>query len=332
METLVYVEDEAGEPTLESLALLSRAAELGGAVTAVVCGSVTAERAAGLGEYGATRAVVADHPALRSSLAQPRVDVLARLYERRRFDSLLFATSTLTADVAGGLAARLEAGLNWDLVSLERRGESLAGTRLALNDSAVVEVTWRRKPELGLVRPGVFEPVRRPGAAEAELERVEVALAEWSAGSAVVEYRPVAAEEQPLEEAGVIVTAGRGLGERENLALVEALAAALGGVVGTTMPLVDRGWCPHSIQVGLTGKRVRPRLYIACGVSGAIQHKVGMDRSGTIVAINTDPNAPIFRFCDLGVIGDVLEVVPALTELIRERRAKTDADRGSPIS
>ncbi len=319
-ETLVYVEDEAGEPTVESLALLSKAAELGGTASALVCGTVPAERAARLGEHGAACVYVAEHPALRGSLPQPRVDVLARLYEQRGFDSLLFATSTLTADVAGGLAARLEAGLNWDLVSLERRGDALAGTRLALNDSAVVEVSWRRKPELALVRPGVFEPIRRPDAAEAELVHVEVELADWSAGATVVEHRPAAADEQALEEAAVIVTAGRGLGARENLALVEALAGELGGTVGATMPLVDRGWCPHSIQVGLTGKRVRPRLYIACGVSGAIQHRVGMDRSGTIVAVNTDPNAPIFRFCDLGVIGDALEVLPALTELLRERR------------
>jgi electron transfer flavoprotein alpha subunit len=318
-ETLVYVEDDGGEPTADSLGVLSKAVDLGGEVGAVLCGSAVAGSAARLREFGAARVYVAEHPALSDQVPQPRVDVLARLHGERGFESLLFATSTLTADIAAGLAARLETGLNWDLVELERRDGALVGTRLALDDSVSVEVAWKRKPQLALIRPGTFEPQRR--ADEATVENVEVSFEDWSTQAVVVEHRDVQGEEQSIEDAVVIVAGGRGIGRPENLALLDELAAVLDGAVAATMPLVDMGWCPQSMQVGQTGKRVRPKLYIACGVAGAIQHKVGMDRSGTIVAINTDPNAPIFRFCDLGVIGDVCDVVPGLTELIRRQRA-----------
>ncbi len=317
--TLVYIEEEAGGPTADSLGVLSKAVELGGEVAAVLCGPAAARSAQQLHGRGAARVLVADHPALSDSLPQPRVDVLARLHEEHGFDSILFPTTTLSADVAAGLAARLEAGLNWDLVGLERRDGALVGTRLALNDSVVVEVAWKGAPQVALVRPGIFEPGRRAGGGEAAIERVEIAPKEWSTRAAVVEHRDVEDDEQPIEEAAVIVAAGRGIGDPSNLTIVAALADALDGRVAATMPLVDMGWCSQSIQVGQTGKRVRPKLYVACGVSGAIQHKVGMDRSGTIVAINTDPDAPIFRFCDVGVIGDVLDVVPRLTELVRKR-------------
>lgn len=320
MKTLVYVEDREGEPSADSLGAVSKAAQLGGDVAAVVCGSEVAALAPILGNCGATRVYVADSPALEAPLPQPRVDVLAGLFRDQEFDNLLFATSVLTADVASGLAARLEAGLNWGLSDLERRGDTLVGKRLALGDSVLLDVGWKGAPRLALIRPGSFEQVATGG--RAEVEQIRVEIDEWSARTVMLQRASHASEGPSIEDADVIVAGGRGIGSRESVALLEELADALGGVVAGTMPVVDAGWLPYSAQVGQTGKTVRPKLYVSCGVSGAIQHRVGMDGSGKIIAINQDPKAPIFDFCDLGIVGDLHQVVPKLTQLLRTRAAE----------
>jgi electron transfer flavoprotein alpha subunit len=234
------------------------------------------------------------------------------------FDTVLFGSSVLSADVAAGLAARLGAGLNWDLVDLELRDGELVGKRPALQDSVVAEVAWKGEPRIALVRSGTFEPVETGG--EAEVEGVPVALEDFSTRAVMVERAHAESEGPSIEDADVIVAGGRGLGEPDKFALLEELAAALGGAVAATRAVVDAGWYPYSTQVGQTGKTVAPKLYVACGISGAIQHKVGMQGSGTIVAINKDPNAPIFEYADVGVVGDLHQIVPKLTELVREKR------------
>ncbi|MEX2465205.1 MAG: electron transfer flavoprotein subunit alpha/FixB family protein, partial [Gaiellaceae bacterium] len=236
----------------------------------------------------------------------------------RRFDTVLFGASVLTADIAAGLAARLDAGLNWDLVDLELQEGKLVGKRPALQDSVIIEVGWKSEPRLALIRSGTFEPVESGG--EAEVEEIPVEVEEWSTQATMIERAHAESEGPNIEEADVVVAGGRGLGKPENFSLVEDLAKALGGAVAATRAVVDAGWYPYSAQVGQTGKTVAPRLYIACGISGAIQHKVGMQGSGTIVAINKDPNAPIFEYSDLGVVGDVHEIVPKLAELVRQRK------------
>ncbi|MDQ3859846.1 MAG: electron transfer flavoprotein subunit alpha/FixB family protein [Actinomycetota bacterium] len=319
MPTLVYVEHHEGEAQKPSLGVLSKAAQLDEEVAAVLCGADVGSIAAGVGKFGASRVLVADDPALASPLPQPRVDVLERLVRDRGFDTVLFGASVLTADVAAGLAARLGAGLNWDLIDLERSDGRLVGKRAALGDSLLVDVGWRGEPRLALVRSGTFEPIAHGG--EADVEAVPVAIDEWSRATAMLEQ---AHEEQAgpsIEDADVVVAGGRGLGSPDRFALLEELALALGGAVAATRAVVDAGWYPYAAQVGQTGRTVSPRLYLACGISGAIQHKVGMQSSGTIVAINKDPNAPIFEYCDLAVVGDLHEIVPRLTELVRERRA-----------
>ncbi|HVS09302.1 MAG TPA: electron transfer flavoprotein subunit alpha/FixB family protein [Planctomycetota bacterium] len=319
MAVFVFVEHHAGEPSRSSLGVLGKAAELSDEVVAVVCGSGVRELAATLGRYGAGRVAVADDPALEAPLPQPRVDVLATLAGREGgFDTLLFAASVLAADVAAGLAARLEAGLNWDLVDLERRDGELIGKRPALQDTVIVDVGWTGEPRLGLFRSGAFDPVEREG--EAKVEEIPVELEEWSTKAVMLEQAHEESEGPSIEDADVIVAGGRGLGGPENFALVEALAQALGGAVAATRAVVDAGWYPYASQVGQTGRTVAPKLYVACGISGAIQHKVGMQSSGTIVAINKDPNAPIFEYSDLGVVGDLHEIVPKLTELVRQRK------------
>jgi electron transfer flavoprotein alpha subunit len=318
MATLVYVEDHEGEPVKGALGVLSRAADLGEDVAAVLCGSGVEGLAEQVGRHGAARVLVADDPALEAPLPQPRVDVLAKLVEAEGFDTVLFGASVLTADVAAGLAARLDAGLNWDLVDFEQKDGKLVGKRPALQDSVVLDVGWKTEPRLALIRSGTFEPKEQEGSAE--VTKIAVEIEDWSQKAAMLERAHEESEGPSIEDADVIVAGGRGLGKPENFSLVEDLAKALGGAVAATRAVVDAGWYPYATQVGQTGKTVAPKLYIACGISGAIQHKVGMQSSGTIVAINKDPNAPIFEYADLGVVGDLHDIVPKLTELVRERK------------
>jgi electron transfer flavoprotein alpha subunit len=316
--TLVYVEHHGDEPQKASLGVLSKAATLWPDVTAVVCGSGVRTLADQVGAHGAATVLVADDPALADPLPQPRVDVLATLVRDRGFDTVLFGSSVLAADVAAGLAARLEGGLNWDLVELSLDGGELVGTRPALQDAVLVDCAWTTEPRIALVRAGTFEPAATGGGAT--VEDVPVTVEEWSRGATLVDQELATSEGPSIEEADIIVAGGRGLGGPEHFALVEELAAALGGAVGATRAVVDAGWYPYATQVGQTGKNVSPKLYVACGISGAIQHKVGMQSSGTIVAINKDRNAPIFDFCDLGVVGDLHQIVPKLTELVNRRK------------
>ena len=320
MSTLVFLEHHDDELQKGALGVLSKAAQLGDAdVAGAIVGSGVRALAEEAGKFGAAKVFVADDEALSAPLPQPRVDVLASLVRDHGYDTVLFAASVLAADVAAGLAARLDAGLNWDLVDLAQQDGRLVGKRPALGDSIFVDVSWTDTPRLAMFRSGTFDPAATGGTAE--VEDVSVALEEHSRVATMIERAHAESEGPDLAEADVIVAGGRGLGGPENFTLVEELAKALGGAVGATRAVVDAGWYPYSTQIGQTGKTVSPKLYVACGISGAIQHKVGMQSSGTIVAINKDPNAPIFEFCDLGVVGDLHQIVPKLTELVRQRRA-----------
>jgi electron transfer flavoprotein alpha subunit len=317
--TLVFLEHHEGELVRNSLGVLSKAAALGGDVAGVIAGSGVRDLAAQAGEHGAARVYVADDPALAAPLPQPRVDVLASLVTDKGFDTVLFGQSVLAADLASGLAARLDAGLNWDLTDIRLEDGKLVGTRPALADSVVVDVGWTSEPRLALFRTAAFDPA--PTGGSAEVEEVAVSLQEHSTGAVMLEQAHAERSGPSIEDADVIVAGGRGLGKPEGFGMLEELAKTLGGAVAATRAVVDAGWYPYPSQVGQTGKTVSPKLYIACGISGAIQHKVGMQASSTIVAINKDANAPIFEFCDLGVVGDVNDIVPKLTELVRARKA-----------
>jgi electron transfer flavoprotein alpha subunit len=316
---LVFLEHHGGAFAKNSLAVLSKATALSGEVHGVAIGSGVRELAAAAGAHGASKLWVAESELLEAPLPQPRVDVLASLVRRQGYDTVLFGQSVLAADVAAGLAARLEAGLNWDLTDLVERGGNLVGKRPALQDSVIVDVGWKSEPRLALFRSGAFDPQETGG--DADVEDVQVELQDFSTAATMAEQAHAESEGPSIEDAQVIVAAGRGLGGPENFELVEDLAKALGGAVAATRAVVDAGWYPYSSQVGQTGKTVSPKLYIAVGISGAIQHKVGMQSSGTVVAINKDGNAPIFEFADLGVIGDLHEIVPKLTELVKQRRS-----------
>ena len=318
MSTLVYIEQHEGEAQRASLGVLGKAASLWGSVSAVVLGEGAEAIAGTLGEFGASEAHAADSPALSSPLPQARVDALASLITERGFENIIFAATVLTADVAAALASRLDAGLNWGLTDFRLDGGALIGTQPALADSVYVDVGWTSTPRLALVRSGAFDAQATGGSVE--VSTFEPAVAEWSTDAVLVERETALSEGPAIEEADVIVAGGRGLGAPEHFSLCEALAEQLGGAVGATRAVVDAGWYPYATQVGQTGKTVTPKLYIACGISGAIQHKVGMQNASVIVAINKDKNAPIFDYCDFGVIGDVHDVVPKLTELVRQQK------------
>ncbi len=316
MKALVFCEHHDGAVTRGSLGVLSHAVSIGAEVAGVVAGSGVAGLAAEVGAHGAATVFVADAAALEAPLPQPRVDVLAKLVRDEGFDAVLFAQSVLAADVAAGLAARLGAGLNWDLVGLSADG---VGKRAALADSVLVDVGWVGEPRIAVFRSGAFDAVATGAAAE--IREVAVELEEFSQLATMVEQAHAQQQGPSIEDADVIVAGGRGLGAPEKFTLCEELAGALGGAVAATRAVVDAGWYPYSAQVGQTGKTVAPKLYVAVGISGAIQHKVGMQGSSVIVAINKDPNAPIFDFSDLGVVGDLNTIVPKLTELIRAQRS-----------
>jgi electron transfer flavoprotein alpha subunit len=317
VKTLVFLEHHGGQLTKASLGVLAKA---GSDVAGVIAGSgVGTQLARSAGPYGAATVFVADDERLAAPLPQPRVDLLAALVRDEGFEAVLLAQSVLAADLAAGLAVRLGAGLNWDLVDIREEDGALIGTRPALGDSVWVDVGWSSVPGIGVFRAGAFDPVERGG--NAEVRELPLLLEEHSLLAELVESAVDETGGPSIEEAEIVVAGGRGLGSPDKFTLVEELAAALGGAVAATRAVVDAGWYPYSTQVGQTGKTVSPKLYVAVGISGAIQHKVGMQGSGTIVAINKDPNAPIFDYADLGVVGDLNEIVPRLARLVRERKA-----------
>jgi electron transfer flavoprotein alpha subunit len=309
-KTLVFLEHHDGVIQKNSLAVLSKAASVGDA-HGVVIGAGVRDVASSVG----TTVWVADDERLAAPLPQPRVDVIAKLVRDEGYDTVLFGQSVLAADIAAGLAARLDAGLNWGLVDFDGTN----GRAPQLQDTVVVEVGWSSPVRVGIFRAGALDATELGGANEVKDAAVE--LEDFSTAAEMLEQAHAEQQGPSIEDADVIVAGGRGLGEPEKFALAEELASALGGAVAATRAVVDAGWYPYSAQVGQTGKTVSPKLYVALGISGAIQHKVGMQGSNVIVAINKDANAPIFEFSDLGVVGDLHEIVPKLTELVRARKS-----------
>jgi electron transfer flavoprotein alpha subunit len=322
MSVLVFLEHHEGHLEKGPLGVLAKAAALGDDdVAGVLVGAGLRELASEAGKFGAAKVYVWDDESVEAPLPQPRVDALATLVEEHGFENVLFAGSVLSADIAAGLAARLDAGLNWDLVDITAQDGELVGRRPALQDTVYADVGWTSTPRLALFRSGAFD-ASATGGGEPEIEDFSAELREFSTAATMVEQAHEESSGPALEEADVIVAGGRGLGAPEKFTLVEELAKALGGAVGATRAVVDAGWYPYAHQIGQTGKTVSPKLYLAVGISGAIQHKVGMQGSSVIVSINKDANAPIFEYSDLAVVGDLHQIVPELTELVREKKGR----------
>ena len=317
MRVLVFLEHHEGVVSAGSLGVLTKAAGLDADVAAVLVGDDLDALATEAGRHGAAT-VFTVPDAFPAPLPGPRIDVLAELVRTRGYDTVLFSNSVLAADVAAGLAARLDAGINWDLVDLDLRDGQPVGSQPMLQESMLAEVGWRSAQRVALFRPGSFAAVPATAERAPSVEALTVAFSEHTTAARIVEQSRRVDEGPALADADVIVAGGIGLGSPEGFELAEQLAAALNGAVGATRAAVYKGWYPPSSQIGQTGTTVSPKLYVALGISGAVQHKVGMQSSKTIVAVNKDPNAPIFEFSDLAVVGDVHTVVPELVELLRK--------------
>ena len=314
----VYVEIESGKAKKVSLEALGQASRLGDA-TAVVLGPGADAVGATLGAAGAKSVMCDTNAEYAEWLVTPAAETLSALIAQRKPDAVLFGATGNGRDVASRVAARLGLGLLSDAVALEISGDVFAAKRNSLGGAYVCDMRVTGAPALILCRAKSFQAATGGGAAT--VETISVPIRAEAKQARRVEESVEGDRAVNLEEADIIVSGGRGLGAPEQFKIVHDLAEAMGAAVGASRAVVDAGWKPHSFQVGQTGKTVRPSLYVACAISGAIQHKVGMQGSGTIVAINKDPDAPIFKFSDYGVVGDVFEILPKLTEEIRRRKA-----------
>ncbi len=323
-DILTYVLHYEGALNKNSLGAVSegaaRAAEIGGECHAVVVGGddLTDELLGSLGGYGATKVFRARGP---EGLAQPVVDVMAKVIDEHGHAYALFGGGLLGFEIGAGLAARKQAGVTMEVTAVRAEDGKLVAERPILQDSKISVSRYRG--ELGIIigRINAFETVARDGGS-AEIVDVEVDYSPWSTQASMVQRGEQRGADVDIEGADVLVAGGRGLGKAEGFKLAEELAAAFGGntAVAATRAVVDAGWYPYAAQIGQTGKTVSPKLYLAAGISGAIQHKVGMQSSENIVAINKDSNAPIFEFSDLGIVGDLNKILPKLTEAIKAKK------------
>jgi electron transfer flavoprotein alpha subunit len=318
---LVYaLHDDEGNFNKNSLGALSEAAklagELGTEAAAVVVGNVADDAAAGLGKYGVGNVYRCKEAP--EGLAQPIVDVMAKVMQDNDFSYALFGGGLLGFEIGAGLTARLNAGVTMEVTQVNVQDGKLVAERPILQDSQIADVGYVDEPGIIIGRLNAFDA--NEGDGTAEVEDVQVELSEWSTKAKMVKRGEQRGADVNIEDANILIGGGRGLGKKENFELAEQLADSLGGAVAATRAVVDAGWYPYAAQIGQTGKTVAPNLYLALGISGAIQHKVGMQNSENILAINKDQNAPIFEFSDLGVVGDLHKIVPKLTEAIKAKK------------
>ncbi len=318
---LVYaLHDDEGEFNKNSLGAISEASklagELGTEASAVIVGDIADDAAAALGKHGVVKVYRAkDVP---EGLAQPIVDVMAKVMTDNDISYALFGGGLLGFEIGAGLTARLNAGVTMEVTAVRVEDGKLVVERPILQDSQIADVGYVEEPGIIIGRLNAFD--ENEGDGTAEVEDVTVELSEWSSKAKLVNRGEQRGADVNIEDADILVGGGRGLGQKENFEMAEELANAMGGAVAATRAVVDAGWYPYAAQIGQTGKTVAPKLYLAAGISGAIQHKVGMQNSENILAINKDQNAPIFEFCDLGVVGDLHKIVPKLTEAIKAKK------------
>jgi electron transfer flavoprotein alpha subunit len=312
---LTFAEGREGKLRRASLEVVSEArrlaAELGATVSAVVVGPGAAALAPELAAQGADEVRAFDDPGFAAYATESYARALAQAVTETGATAVLLPFTAMGKDLAPRVAARLGAGLVSDCVGLALRGDRLVARRPMYAGKTLATVEWAGTPQIATLRPNVFPMGPRDASRTAPLITMS---ADASARARVTSERATAQGKVQLGEAQVIVSGGRGLRGPENFHLVTSLAEAMGAAVGASRAVVDAGWVDHQMQVGQTGKTVSPTLYVACGISGAIQHLAGMSSSKCIVAINRDPDAPIFKVANYGIVGDVFEVLPKLTE------------------
>ncbi len=301
--------DDEGNFNKNSLGAISEAAklagEIGGEAAALVVGDIADDACASLGNWGAAKVYRAK--SVPEGLAQPIVDAMAKVITDNGISYALFGGGLLGFEIGAGLTARLGAGVTMEVTAVKVADGKLIVERPILQDSEIADVGYVSEPGIIISRLNAFEINETGGTAT--VEDVEVELSAWSTKATLVQRGEQRGADVNIEDADILVGGGRGLG-----------AESMGGAVAATRAVVDAGWYPYAAQIGQTGKTVAPKLYLAAGISGAIQHKVGMQNSENILAINKDPNAPIFEFSDLGVVGDLHKIVPKLTEAIKAKK------------
>ncbi len=319
---LVYALHYEGQINKNSLGAVSEgarlASELGGECHAIVVGDKAGlgdDVLAPLGAHGASKVFRAEGP---EGLAQPVIDAMAKVIGDGGHGYALFGGGLLGFEIGAGLAARLDAGVCMEVTSVRVEDGKLVAERPILKDSQISDVHYRSDVGVIIGRLNAFEANESGGTAE--IEDVDVEYAAHSLKATMVQRGEQRGADVNIEDADYLVAGGRGLGKAEGFEQLEELAGALGGAVAATRAVVDAGWFPYAAQIGQTGKTVAPKLYLAAGISGAIQHKVGMQSSENIVAINKDSNAPIFEFSDLGIVGDLNKIVPKLTEAVKAKK------------
>ncbi len=315
-EILVLVDHVDGavrKPTLELLTIARRLGE----PSAVFLGSGVANATETLGKYGAAKVYVVDAPEIDGFLVAPKAEALAAVAAQASPGAILVTAHSEGKEIAARVAVRLGSGIITDAVDVDANG--VASQSVFAGSFLVTAKVTHGTPVIA-VKPNAAAPEEAPAAAA--VENVTVAFSDAAKGAKVTAVAPRAKSGRPeLTEAAIVVSGGRGVGSTEGFAVIEALADSLGAAVGASRAATDAGWYPHAFQVGQTGKTVSPQLYIANGISGAIQHRAGMQTSKTIVAVNKDAEAPIFELVDYGVVGDLFAVVPQLTDEIGKRKA-----------
>jgi electron transfer flavoprotein alpha subunit len=324
----VIAERHDGELATVTLELLSEgrklADELGTSLSLALLGDQVAHLVPLAASYGADRVYLAEDEALAQYRTQPYTDVMCGLIHEHKPEIILIGATTMGRDLASRIAVRVGAGLTADCTGLDITEDIgrklLRQTRPAFGGNIMARILCRyARPQMATVRPRVMKRAQPDAARQAEVVSVPVRLNEKAILTKIIEAMTSTDGPQiNLQDADIIVSGGRGLKKAENFSLIRDLADALGGAVGASRATVDAGWIPAYHQVGQTGKTVQPKLYVACGISGAVQHLAGMGGSDIIVAINNDPDAPIFKVATYGIVGDLFGVVPALTKKLRE--------------
>ncbi|GAB6916111.1 electron transfer flavoprotein subunit alpha/FixB family protein [Streptomyces drozdowiczii] len=317
-EVLVYVDHVDGAVRKPTLELLTLARRIGDPV-AVSLGTGAADTADVLAEHGAVKVLTAEAPEFADYLVVPKVDALQAAFDAVSPVAVLLSSSAEAKEIAARLAVRVGSGIITDAVDLEAGEQGPVATQSAFAASYTTKSRVSKGVPVITVKPN-SAPVE-PASAAGAVEALTVSFSAQATGTKVLSRTPRESTGRPeLTEAAIVVSGGRGVNGGENFAVIEALADSLGAAVGASRAAVDAGWYPHTNQVGQTGKSVSPQLYIANGISGAIQHRAGMQTSKTIVAVNKDAEAPIFDLVDYGVVGDLFDVVPQLTEEINTRK------------
>ena len=313
----VYAEQQNGTLDPTALEILTKVRELGDA-EAVVFGAGASQVTGELGKHGAKTVYVSEDPAFDDFVAQPAAHALAELCTQHSPDLICFGMTYDARDIAGRLSAKLPATLMSNAMEIE--STDLVKTAI-FGGEQVVDVTLENSPKIVIFRAKSFAPEAAADGGDPTVEQVNVDISDDLKKAKRVERHEEEASGPKLEEAPVVISGGRGLQEPDNFKLIQELADAIGNAaVGATRAIVDAGWVPYSLQVGQTGKTVKPSVYIAIGISGATQHVVGMKGAKKIIAINKDEEAPIFQMADLGIVGDALKIIPQLIEEVKSRK------------